>query len=85
MDRSYLKLWKRYIAEDAYQISRFTENDMYDVYDHEWGDWVPAQFIAYDAELDEFTFRIRGGQNAGQLVTIPDTHSDSDIRGGRVR
>ena len=76
MERSYLTRWKQYLAEDAHQNIDYTEGKEYNVYDHDYGDWRPAQFIGYNSDDEEYAFKIRGGA----VIMIPYEYGDSDIQ-----
>ena len=80
MEQFSLRKWRRFLTEDATQSIDFTEGKMYEVYDHQWGDWVPEQFVGYDTNDEEYTFKIKGGQNEGNLITVPYEYGDNDIR-----
>jgi hypothetical protein len=80
MDQTYIRKWKRFLAEDATQSIDFTEGKTYEVYDHDWGDWVPAMFVGYNSGDEDYVFKLKGGQNEGDVITVPYEHGDSDIR-----
>jgi hypothetical protein len=54
MERTYLQRWKAFLTEDATQSIDFEEGKMYEVYDHAWGDWVPAMFIGYNSADEDY-------------------------------
>ena len=80
MERPYLKRWKQYITEDAHQNIEFDEGSEYDVYDHDQGDWVSAQFVGYNSDDEDYVFKLKFGQNSGRIITIPYEYGDNDIR-----
>jgi hypothetical protein len=80
MERTYLQRWKAFLTEDATQSIDFTEGKMYEVYDHAWGDWVPAMFIGYNSADEDYVFKLKGGQNNGDVITVPYEYGDTDIR-----
>ena len=82
MERTYLRRWKQFLMEDAIQSIDFEEGKMYEVYDHDWGDWVPAMFIGYNSADEDYVFKLKGGQNDGDVITVPYEYGDNDIRRG---